>query len=109
MLAKALKWRRQTRQNRWVGETPETLWRMWRTARDPRAFETVVRPHLRFAFDLARRSGCGAADADDVVQESAVVLARAKGEGPARAGVRAWLGRVVRIQSHTQRQEGRYS
>ncbi len=91
------------------------LWSVWTRRRDATAFEALVRPHLAFAVDMARRMGCGPSDADDIVQQSVVDLSNARGAKPARVGIRAWLGRTVisrarmfhRAQRRRRRHEGR--
>jgi RNA polymerase sigma factor (sigma-70 family) len=88
--------------------TAASLWQTWRATGDERAFESLVRPHLGFAVDLARRSGCSAADAEDVLQEALVRLAREADDGPVAVGFRAWLGRVVSLRTRMlRRSEGR--
>src|SRR5687768_14381717 len=85
-----------------------TLWEAWRARRDEGAFETLVRPHLGFAADVARRAGCSSSDADDVLQDALVRLAREGGDRPVEVGLRAWLGRVVSLRTHMlRRAEGR--
>jgi RNA polymerase sigma factor (sigma-70 family) len=75
------------------------LWRSWRDGADGEAFALLVRPHLGFAQRLARQAGCGAADADDVVQRSLVRLATERRDKPMVVGVRAWIGRNVLSES----------
>src|SRR5687767_5177703 len=82
-----------------------SLWTAWRVGRDEAAFQTLVRPHLSFATDLARRSGCSAAEADDVLQDALVRLAREDGDRPVEVGLRAWIGRVVSLRSKMLRRE----
>jgi RNA polymerase sigma-70 factor (ECF subfamily) len=79
-----------------------SLWRAWEERRDGVAFERLVRPHLRFLSDFARRAGCGA-EADDAVQAALVELAQARGDRPLRVPLRAWLGRSVLQQARMQR------
>jgi RNA polymerase sigma-70 factor (ECF subfamily) len=52
---------------------------------------------------LARRLGCGAHDADDLVQQSLVALAAARDGRPAEVGLRAWLGRRISLDARTLR------
>ena len=72
-----------------------SLWRSWRERSDGDAFGVLVRPHVEFASQLARRSGLAAADADEVVQRSLIRLAAERSDKPAQVGLRAWLGRSV--------------
>ena len=82
-----------------MNQADQQLWKSWQGAGDDHAFETLVRPHVRFATDVARRMGCRPDEADDVVQESLAKLARERGEKPVRIGLRAWLARSVRLQA----------
>jgi RNA polymerase sigma-70 factor (ECF subfamily) len=77
-----------------VTQTTE-LWTAWTARRDERAFETLVRPELPHALGFARRLGCGAADAEDALQDALARLASTKDDAPAAIGVRAWLFRAV--------------
>lgn len=77
------------------------LWRAWEERRDGASFERLVRPHLRFLSDFARRAGCGP-EADDAVQATLVELAQARGDRPVRVALRAWLGRSVLQQARMQ-------
>lgn len=91
-----------------MDENDRSLWERWRRQRDEGAFEALVRPHLAFAVDFARRIGCSPADADDVVQQSLTLLVQERGARPAEVGVRAWLGRSVSLQARMlRRSEGR--
>ena len=93
-----------------MSQADTQLWNGWRRQRDEQAFEALVRPHLRFAFDFARRLGCRPDEADDVVQESLTRLAAERSEKPVRVGMRAWLGRSVALQTKMlRRSEGRRS
>lgn len=67
----------------------EKLWTAWRSRRDSQAFETLVRPELRYAHDLARRLGHPAADAEDLVQEALRDPAQQRCTRPVEAGLRA--------------------
>jgi len=80
-----------------VVEATGELWRAWRSGREPGAFEALVRPHLSFLLDVARRAGCRADEAQDALQESLVLLARERSDEPVRVGLRAWLGRRARL------------
>jgi RNA polymerase sigma factor (sigma-70 family) len=75
--------------------TESRLWRTWRTEADTSAFSDLVRPHLEFAVDLARRAGCQPSDADDVVQRCLIRLSQETRDTPERVGLRSWLGRNV--------------
>ena len=77
-------------------KTETRLWQDWRRRHDEGAFEALVRQHLRFLQDFARRAGCQAADADDAVQSTLVALATQNGNKPVQVGLRAWLGRSLR-------------
>ncbi len=79
--------------------TPDVLWQRWRRSRRADAFETLVKPHLPYVADLARRQGVSAADAEDVVQETLLELARERSDEPVRVGVRPWLARRVRFRA----------
>jgi RNA polymerase sigma-70 factor (ECF subfamily) len=79
------------------------LWRSWLTERDERAFEALVRAEMPALHDAARRRGLGADEADDVVQEALVELARERSEKPARVGIGAWLMRVVLSRASNRR------
>ena len=81
-----------------VNEADQKLWHAWRKRRDEHAFETLVRPHLVFATDFARRLGCDAADADDLVQQALSRLAAERSGRPLQVGLRAWLGRSLVLQ-----------
>ncbi|MEE8105176.1 MAG: sigma-70 family RNA polymerase sigma factor [Planctomycetota bacterium] len=83
------------------------LWVSWREQRDQSAFEALVSPHLAFAVDFARRIGCAAADADDLVQQALVALARNTDGRPAKVGLRAWLGRTISLGARTLRRTTR--
>ena len=76
---------------RTVQATPRSLWRAWRTKRDAGAFESLVEPEIRYAAALARRMGASAPEAEDVVQDSLIRLAKEKSDDPVRVGVRARL------------------
>ncbi len=78
------------------------LWTAWRKRRDARSFEALVRPLLPHAKDLARRAGCNDAEAEDLVQETLILLSREKSDDPVRVGVRAWVGRRIRLQARKQ-------
>ncbi len=71
------------------------LWSLWQQRHNETAFEELVRPHMRFLRGFARRLGCGAADADDIVQKTLVRLADDRTLKPATIGLRAWLGRTL--------------
>ena len=81
-----------------MNEADQRLWHAWRKRRDEHAFETLVRPHLAFATDFARRLGCVPADADDLVQQALSGLAAEKSGRPLQVGLRAWLGRSLVLQ-----------
>ena len=85
------------------------LWTAWCSRRDGAAFEVLVRPELRYAHDLARRLGHASADAEDLVQEALLDLARESTARPVEVGLRAWLGRTVQLKSKMRRRENRYS
>ncbi len=85
-----------------MNDVERSLWRAWEERRDSDSFERLVRPHLRFLSDFARRAGCGA-EADDAVQTALVELAQARGDRPLRVPLRAWLGRSVLQQARMQR------
>jgi len=76
-----------------------TLWKDWRETRREEAFEAFVKPHLPSIVDLARRQGVAADEAEDVVQETLLELARTKSDEPVRVGVRPWLARRVRFRT----------
>ena len=80
---------------------PDLLWRTWRRARKAEAFEAFVRPHLPHVMEVARRQGCSAAEAEDVVQDTLLELAREQGDERVRVGVRPWLVRRVRYRAKT--------
>jgi len=71
-----------------VNEADTNLWRAWTRRRDEDAFATLVRPHLKFASDFARRLGCDAADADDLVQQALTKLASEQTDRPLQVGLR---------------------
>ncbi len=77
--------------------TKETtkLWRAWRGRRDSGAFERLVKDEVPYAIDLARRLGADHGEAEDVVQDSLVKLAREKSNDPLTVGLRAWICRRV--------------
>jgi RNA polymerase sigma-70 factor (ECF subfamily) len=76
-------------------QTKRDLWQAWRRGRESSAFEALVRPEISHALALARRMGADGADADDVVQESLVLLAKEQSDDPVRVGVRTWICRRV--------------
>ncbi|MHC4933058.1 MAG: sigma factor, partial [Planctomycetota bacterium] len=76
-------------------QTKRELWQAWRRRRESSAFEALVRPEIAHALALARRMGADGADADDVVQESLVLLAKERSDDPIRVGVRTWICRRV--------------
>jgi len=84
-----------------MAERDDQLWMAWRNDADGTAFAALVCPHLDLAVDLARRAGCGPADADEVVQRCLVRLASEVRDTPVRVGVRAWLGRSVLSETVT--------
>ena len=72
---------------------------------DPRAFELLVRRHLRIAHAVARTTLNGDADeVDDVVQESFIVALQKIDECRDPARFRAWLLTIVRNRAHNQRE-----
>ncbi|MHC4341160.1 MAG: RNA polymerase sigma factor [Planctomycetota bacterium] len=85
-------------------QTKRELWQAWRRGRESRAFEALVRPEISHALALARRMGADGADADDVVQESLVLLAKEQSDDPVRVGVRTWICRrvVLRAKMHVR-------
>ena len=83
-----------------MNETEQVHWRRWRGRGDEDAFGALVRPHLGFATDFARRLGCGLADADEVVQRCLVRLSAARDDRPSEVGLRAWMGRVAEQPGH---------
>ena len=77
--------------------------RTWRQSRESGAFEALVRPEIPYALDLARRCGARGSDADDVVQESLIQLARENSDDPMRVGLRDRHQRaVVHGQHHAK-------
>src|SRR5262245_41215927 len=98
-----------------MGGADRALWSAGRTRRDEAAFAPLVRPPLASAPALrpplalpprrARGAGCSAADADDVLQDALVRLAREEGDRPVEVGLRAWIGRVVFLRSKMLRRE----
>jgi RNA polymerase sigma-70 factor, ECF subfamily len=78
------------------------LWTAWARRRDERAFEALVAPEVPHALSFARRLGCGAADAEDAVQEALARLAALRDDTPATAGVRAWLCREVHTRARSR-------
>lgn len=77
----------------------ELLWSNWRRRREARSFEELVKPHLPHVLDVARHQGCDAAEAEDVVQEALLLLAREQSDEPVRVGLRPWLARRVRFRA----------
>ena len=75
------------------------LWTGWLRSGDEHAFEALVRPHMAFALDFARRMGCKPDQADDVLQTCLARLAAQTDNRPVRVGIRAWLGRSVSLES----------
>jgi RNA polymerase sigma-70 factor (ECF subfamily) len=86
-----------------MGGDTETLWEAWRTRRDGRAFDALVRPELGRALAFARTLGCSPEEAEDALQDSLVRLAGERGNAPARLGVRAWFYRTVRDRARSRR------
>ena len=80
---------------------PDELWTAWLTRRDERAFDALVRPELAHALAYARRLGCGAADAEDALQEALVRLAASRNVSPPAFGLRAWLCREVHTRARS--------
>lgn len=74
-------------------------WKAWRQSRESSAFEALVKPEIPYALDLARRTGARGTEADDVVQESLLQLAREKSDDPMRVGLRAWICRRVVLKT----------
>lgn len=73
---------------------------------DGRAFESLVRRHLRAARAVARTTVGNEDDADDVVQEAFIrALERIDDCDPAR--FRAWLLTIVRNRAHNYRERER--
>jgi len=89
-----------------VNEADTNLWRAWTRRRDEDAFATLVRPHLKFASDFARRLGCDAADADDLVQQALTKLASEQTDRPLQVGLRPWLGRFLVLNHKMLRRSG---
>jgi len=90
-----------------MDQAEQRLWVSWRERGDQSAFEALVRPHLAFAVDFARRSGYAGADADDLVQQALVALAGNTDGRPAKVGLRAWLGRTISLGARTLRRTTR--
>ena len=86
-----------------MSNSERALWKAWRDGNDAEAFGTLVQPHLHRLVDLARRSGCPAAETDDVVQDVLVELTRAPGDEPIEVGLPAWLGRRAILRSRRRR------
>ena len=86
-----------------VNEADRKLWLAWRHQRDQEAFAALVRPHLAFLADFARRRGLSAADADDVVQVALADLAAEQSDRPVAVGLRPWLGRSIVLKSKMAR------
>lgn len=74
---------------------PNRLWEAWRTRRDASALRALA-PEIRHLVSYARRSGCDAHTAEDVVQDALVDLVRERGPARDDVGPRAWLYRAVR-------------
>ncbi len=77
------------------------LWRRWRKRGDAVAFGRLVREHIAFAFDFARRVTGHAADAEDVAQQALLELAEADEAVVPRVGIRAFLGRRIVLGART--------
>lgn len=89
-----------------TSEADRILWRAWRRDRDDAVFADLVRPHLRFAADFARRLGLHDADADDIVQQAVAALAAEASDRPIEVGLRAWLGRYLVLHAKMLRRAG---
>ncbi len=58
-------------------------------------FDTVYEAHVDFAWRAARRLGLGPADAEDVVQETFVVVHRRLAEFEGRADIKTWVFKIL--------------
>jgi len=76
-----------------------SLWTAWRQRGRQEAFAALVRAELPYALDLARRVGADPAEADDIVQEAMIQLARERSDDPVHVGFRAWIGRRVVLRA----------
>lgn len=90
-----------------MADDPLRLWEAWRSRKDERAFEALVRPDLGRAVALARAEGCPPGEAEDAVQESLIRLAREGSDAPARVGVRGWFFGLVRDRARSRRRSDR--
>ena len=80
-----------------MGGAERSLWTAWTRKGQGKAFEALVRPHMRAAYEAARRRGCSHHDAEDCVQRALFQLVREREGGVPPVGVRAWLGRAVAL------------
>lgn len=60
-----------------------------------RAFEQLIRPHVRHLYRLAFRLTGNTADAEDVLQDVLIALYQRRDELTSIADLRPWLGRVL--------------
>ncbi len=87
------------------------LWNEWRARGDAGAFARLVRPEMGYVLALARRAGCDAVEAEDVLQDALTRLVAEGGSGPEQIGLRVWLYRTVRtiarsrIRGHVRRRD----
>ena len=67
---------------------------------DGRAFAALVRPHLAMLYRVAAR-GCGAALAEDVVQDSLSIAYQRLGEYQPGTSLKSWLASIVARRAWT--------
>ncbi len=81
--------------------TDMTLWNEWCERRDGAAFERLVAAYATFAYDFARRVTGQPADAEDLMQDAFLELAKAPPDRPRAIGLRAYLGRSIVLGAKT--------
>jgi len=71
-------------------------------------FDTIYEAHVDFAWQIVRRMGVSAADADDVVQEAFVIVHRRLAAFEGRAAIKTWVFKIlVHLVRHYWRRQQR--
>jgi RNA polymerase sigma factor (sigma-70 family) len=89
-------------------ETRRSLLSRLRNLDDRESWSTFLDLYSRLLYNVARRAGCGESDAQDIVQETVVAVAREIPRfvyDPARGSFKQWLFRIARrrIADHFRR------
>src|ERR1043166_9740519 len=88
--------------------TRQTLLRRMRDLEDQESWRTFFDRYWELLYNVARRSGLGEPEAQDVVQETVIAVAKAMPDfryDPARVSFKHWLLRITgrRIMDHLRR------